>query len=125
MAGKGVAVAEILAYCSDCLILKFPLVERLFSLGGVEVPLRPNMGVFTQPISCIGLPVVAVPIPLQPMPIGVQVIAAPWREAVDPGVDASFLVEERRKAQEGLRTEDCRSGRCGACGVCGRWASGC
>ena len=40
MAGKGVAVAEILAYCSDCLILKFSLVERLFSVGGVEVPLR-------------------------------------------------------------------------------------
>ncbi len=52
-------------------------------------------------------------------PAMADAIAAPWREAVDPGVDASFLEEERRKAQEGLRTEDCRSGRCGACGVCG------
>jgi Asp-tRNA(Asn)/Glu-tRNA(Gln) amidotransferase A subunit family amidase len=41
---------------------------------------RPNLGIFTQPISFIGLPVVAVPIPLKPMPIGVQIIAAPWRE---------------------------------------------
>jgi aspartyl-tRNA(Asn)/glutamyl-tRNA(Gln) amidotransferase subunit A len=26
--------------------------------------------------------VVAVPVPLQPLPIGVQIIAAPWREDV-------------------------------------------
>ena len=29
-----------------------------------EVPLRPNVGIYTQPISFIGLPVVAVPVPL-------------------------------------------------------------
>jgi 1-carboxybiuret hydrolase len=46
------------------------------------VPLRPNIGIFTQPISFIGLPVVAVPVPLHPLPIAVQVIAAPWREDV-------------------------------------------
>ena len=51
-------------------------------LDGAEVPLRPNIGIFTQPISFIGLPVVAVPVPLAPLPIGVQVIAAPWREDV-------------------------------------------
>ena len=44
------------------------------------------MGVLTQPISFIGLPVVAVPVVLEPgplagLPIGVQVIAAPWAEA--------------------------------------------
>ena len=33
-------------------------------------------------ISFIGLPVVAVPVPLKPLPIGVQIIAAPWREDV-------------------------------------------
>ncbi|HEY4745960.1 MAG TPA: AtzE family amidohydrolase, partial [Steroidobacteraceae bacterium] len=49
---------------------------------GVEMPVRPNLGIYTQPISFIGLPVVAVPIPLAPLPIGVQVIAAPWREDV-------------------------------------------
>ena len=38
--------------------------------------------VHTQPISFIGLPVVAVPVPLKPMPIGVQIIAAPWREDI-------------------------------------------
>jgi aspartyl-tRNA(Asn)/glutamyl-tRNA(Gln) amidotransferase subunit A len=56
--------------------------QETFILDGVELPVRPNLGIFTQPISFIGLPVVAVPVPLEPMPIGVQVIAAPWREDV-------------------------------------------
>ncbi len=47
-----------------------------------SLPLRPNIGIYTQPISFIGLPVVAVPVPLTPLPIGVQIIAAPWREDV-------------------------------------------
>ena len=51
-------------------------------LDGRELPVRPNLGLYTQPISFIGLPVVAVPVPLQPLPIGVQIIAAPWREDV-------------------------------------------
>ena len=51
-------------------------------LDGVELNVRANLGIYTQPISFIGLPVVAVPVPLAPMPIGVQIIAAPWREDV-------------------------------------------
>ena len=50
-------------------------------LGDRIVPLRANLGLYTQPISCIGLPVVTVPVHQdQAMPLGVQVIAAPWRE---------------------------------------------
>jgi 1-carboxybiuret hydrolase len=56
--------------------------QQTFVLDGVELNVRANLGIFTQPISFIGLPVVAVPIPLKPMPIGVQIIAAPWREDV-------------------------------------------
>ncbi len=56
--------------------------QQTFLLDGVEMPLRPNIGLYTQPISFIGLPVVAVPVPLKPLPIGVQIIAAPWREDV-------------------------------------------
>ena len=56
--------------------------QQTFVLDGVEVPVRANLGIFTQPISFIGLPVVAVPVPLKPLPIGVQVITAPWREDV-------------------------------------------
>jgi aspartyl-tRNA(Asn)/glutamyl-tRNA(Gln) amidotransferase subunit A len=56
--------------------------QQTLVLGGNELPLRPNIGIYTQPISFIGLPVVAVPVPLKPLPIGVQIIAAPWREDV-------------------------------------------
>jgi aspartyl-tRNA(Asn)/glutamyl-tRNA(Gln) amidotransferase subunit A len=56
--------------------------QQTFVLDGVEMPVRPSLGIYTQPISFIGLPVVAVPVPLSPMPIGVQVIAAPWREDI-------------------------------------------
>jgi AtzE family amidohydrolase len=56
--------------------------QKTFVLDGVELPVRPNIGIYTQPISFIGLPVVAVPVALSPMPIGVQVIAAPWREDI-------------------------------------------
>ncbi|MGT2487624.1 AtzE family amidohydrolase [Methylobacterium oryzae CBMB20] len=52
-----------------------------FVLDGVTLPVRANIGVFTQPISFIGLPVVAAPIRLDAgLPLGVQIIAAPWRE---------------------------------------------
>ena len=51
-------------------------------LDGKEVPSRPNLGVFTQPLSFIGLPVLSVPV-FEPgsLPLGVQVIGAPYQEA--------------------------------------------
>jgi aspartyl-tRNA(Asn)/glutamyl-tRNA(Gln) amidotransferase subunit A len=58
------------------------LGQQTFVIDGVELPVRPNIGIYTQPISFIGLPVVAVPVPLAPLPIAVQVIAAPWREDI-------------------------------------------
>jgi 1-carboxybiuret hydrolase len=55
--------------------------QATFVLDGVTMPVRPNLGIFTQPISFVGLPVVAVPVWLDAgLPLGVQVIAAPWRE---------------------------------------------
>jgi amidase/aspartyl-tRNA(Asn)/glutamyl-tRNA(Gln) amidotransferase subunit A len=53
-----------------------------FEINGRTLPVRPSMGLLTQPISCIGLPVCAVPVwgAHASLPIGVQVIAAPWRE---------------------------------------------
>ncbi len=68
----------ILAPATPCTAPK--IGQQTFMLDGVELPVRPNMGIYTQPISFIGLPVVAVPVPLKPLPIGVQIIAAPWRE---------------------------------------------
>jgi Asp-tRNA(Asn)/Glu-tRNA(Gln) amidotransferase A subunit family amidase len=71
----------ILAPATPCTA---PLIgQKTFVLNGVEMPLRPNIGIYTQPISFIGLPVVAVPVSLpDTMPIGVQIITAPWREEV-------------------------------------------
>jgi Asp-tRNA(Asn)/Glu-tRNA(Gln) amidotransferase A subunit family amidase len=65
--------------------------EKLLNFRGREIPLRPNIGVFTQPISCIGLPVAAVPTFSGPLPIGVQLIAAPWRE--DLCLRAAYALE--------------------------------
>jgi AtzE family amidohydrolase len=73
-------VDVILAPATPCIAPK--LGQVTFTLDGVELPVRANIGIHTQPISFIGLPVVAVPVPLQPMPIGVQIIAAPWREDI-------------------------------------------
>jgi aspartyl-tRNA(Asn)/glutamyl-tRNA(Gln) amidotransferase subunit A len=70
----------IIAPATPCVAPK--LGQTTFVLDGVELPVRANIGIHTQPISFIGLPVVAVPVPLEPMPIGVQIIAAPWREDI-------------------------------------------
>jgi AtzE family amidohydrolase len=73
-------VDAILAPATPCTA---PLIgQQTFVLDGVTLPVRANLGIYTQPISFIGLPVVAVPVPLKPLPIGIQIIAAPWREDV-------------------------------------------
>jgi aspartyl-tRNA(Asn)/glutamyl-tRNA(Gln) amidotransferase subunit A len=74
------SVDIIIAPATPCTAPKLGQVN--FVLDGVELPVRANIGIHTQPISFIGLPVVAVPVPLEPMPIGVQIIAAPWREDI-------------------------------------------
>jgi AtzE family amidohydrolase len=51
------------------------------TLNGADVAPRAYMGMLTQPISFIGLPTITVPFLRDgQMPLGVQVIAAPWRE---------------------------------------------
>ncbi len=73
-------VDAILAPATPCTA---PLIgQQTFMFDDVELPVRANLGLYTQPISFIGLPVVAVPVPLEPLPIAVQIIAPPWREDV-------------------------------------------
>lgn len=81
-------VDVLLAPATPCVAPK--LGQTLLDLDGRQLPLRPNIGIFTQPISFIGLPVVAVPVPFVPLPIGVQVIAAPWREDIALRVAHAF-----------------------------------
>ena len=54
---------------------------HVFTVRGVEMPARPNTGMLTQPVSCLGLPAICAPVgKLEGLPVGMQIIAAPWRE---------------------------------------------
>ena len=76
-------VDVLLAPATPCVA---PLLgTEWLSLGGQRLPARPSLGLLAQPLSCIGVPVVTVPVwharSGEPgLPLGVQVIAAPWRE---------------------------------------------
>jgi aspartyl-tRNA(Asn)/glutamyl-tRNA(Gln) amidotransferase subunit A len=83
-------VDAILAPATPCTAPK--IGQTTFVLDGQELPVRPNLGIYTQPISFIGLPVVAVPVPLKPLPIGVQIIAPPWRE--DIALRVAYALEQ-------------------------------
>ncbi len=63
-----------------------PLIdEPVIEVGGKEVAARSGLGLYTQPISFVGLPVVAAPVAKhRGMPLGVQLIGA-------SGNDASLL----------------------------------
>ena len=55
--------------------------QDTITIDGVQVPTRPMLGLYTQPLSFVGLPVISVPVAgLGPLPLGVQLVAAPWQE---------------------------------------------
>jgi aspartyl-tRNA(Asn)/glutamyl-tRNA(Gln) amidotransferase subunit A len=61
-----------------------PLIgaPRTATVDGVDVFTRSHLGVFTQPLSFIGLPVISVPLTAPgALPLGVQLVGAPWQEA--------------------------------------------
>jgi AtzE family amidohydrolase len=70
----------LLAPATPCVA---PLLgQETNTLDGTELPMRLSLGIYTQPISFIGLPGVVVPAPRAGrLPIGVQIVARPWREA--------------------------------------------
>ncbi|MGO9630269.1 MAG: AtzE family amidohydrolase [Xanthobacteraceae bacterium] len=91
-------VDAILAPASPCAA---PLIgQQTFVLGDAELPVRANLGIYTQPISFIGLPVVVAPVPLSPLPIGVQIITAPWREDVALGIAQALEMQGIAAAQQ-------------------------
>ena len=70
-----------------------PLIgTEWLEISGQRLPARASMGLLTQPVSCIGLPVCTVPVwgAHAHMPIGVQLIAAPWREDLVLNVAAAL-----------------------------------
>jgi AtzE family amidohydrolase len=70
-----------------------------------SIPTKAGLGVLTQPISCIGLPVCTVPVwpgnderpNAKDLPLGVQLIGAPWRE--DLCLGAARALEQAGIAQ--------------------------
>lgn len=71
------------------------LGSEWLDINGTRHPCRPALGLLTQPVSFAGCPVVAAP--LWPtgtggLPIGVQVIAAPWRE--DLALRAAWTLQQ-------------------------------
>ncbi|MDP1565178.1 MAG: AtzE family amidohydrolase [Polaromonas sp.] len=59
-----------------------PIGTEWLELNGVRQPCRAAMGLLTQPVSFAGCPVLTAPMwpAAGAMPLGVQIIAAPWRE---------------------------------------------
>ncbi|NEO31396.1 MAG: AtzE family amidohydrolase [Symploca sp. SIO3C6] len=79
----------IIAPTTPCVAPK--IGQEKMVISGEEVLVRPNLGLFTQPLSFIGLPVLSVPIQSSvSLPLGVQLIAAPYNEALILRV-ATFL----------------------------------
>jgi AtzE family amidohydrolase len=59
-----------------------PIGQERMVLDGVEVLTRASLGLYTQPLSFIGLPVLSVPVTRAGrLPLGVQLVAAPFAEA--------------------------------------------
>lgn len=73
------SVDVLLAPTTPCPAIR--IGQPTIVLGGKALPSRPNIGVFTQPLSFIGLPIVSAPVfESGSLPLGVQVIGAPYRE---------------------------------------------
>jgi AtzE family amidohydrolase len=60
-----------------------PIGQEKMFIAGEEIVIRPNLGRFTQPLSFVGLPILSFPITLSGrLPLGVQIIAAPYQESL-------------------------------------------
>jgi AtzE family amidohydrolase len=73
-----------------------PLIgQQTMILNDQEILVRPHLGLFTQPLSFIGLPVLSVPIKQEnSLPLGVQLIAAPYNEALILQVAATLAKQD-------------------------------
>lgn len=68
--------------------------QETIHINGQDLPTRASMGMLTQPVSFLGLPVVTVPVTTATgLPIGLQLIAPPWRE--DLCLRAAWALEQQ------------------------------
>jgi AtzE family amidohydrolase len=76
----------------------FPVGQEFMELGSQKVSAAGHLGVFTQPLSFAGLPALSAPVvQAGPLPLGIQIVAAPWRE------DLIFRVAAAAEQQGVLR----------------------
>jgi AtzE family amidohydrolase len=79
---------EVLGRLRECPVMLFPttpcvappLGTRTLVIDGVEQPVGPSLGLYTQPLAALDCPVLSVPIAREGLPIGVQLLAAPGNE---------------------------------------------
>lgn len=87
-------VDVLIAPCTP--LLAPELTQQTFRVGDQELPLRANIGLLTQPLSLIGLPVVAAPVQRAgSLPTAVQLIGR-------PGSEAALLRVARHLEQAGM-----------------------
>jgi AtzE family amidohydrolase len=91
-------VDVLIAPCTPC---SAPQIgQATIEIDGRSFAVRPNLGIYTQPISFVGLPVIALPVHASGcMPLGVQLIGRPWSEAllfaVAHGLEAAGVVSAK------------------------------
>ena len=74
----------------------FPIGQAMVRIGEVDYPAAGHLGVYTQPFGFAGLPVIAAPVAnAGALPLGIQIVAAPWRE------DHAFRVAQGRGENPG------------------------
>ena len=89
------AVDVVLAPATPCVAP--PLGTDEMTVAGERVQTRTGLGLFVQPLTLTGFPIAVAPLATPgALPVGVQVVAAPWREdlamaAVDRLSKAGFV----------------------------------
>ncbi|MDQ1442054.1 MAG: aspartyl-tRNA(Asn)/glutamyl-tRNA(Gln) amidotransferase subunit [Acidimicrobiaceae bacterium] len=77
------ALASVDVFLAPATPFPAPLIgQREAVVDGETVLTQPYLGCYTQPLSFVGLPVVSIPVRgASGLPVGVQLVAAPYREA--------------------------------------------
>ncbi|EGD59639.1 putative glutamyl-tRNA(Gln) amidotransferase subunit A [Novosphingobium nitrogenifigens DSM 19370] len=105
---EALARREVFAHTFDTIFARYdvliaptvvgpaPLIAHpVVTIDGEEKPARANLGLFTQPISFLGLPVIAAPLAVPGLPLGIQLIGA-------KGSDARLIAFARDLEAKGL-----------------------
>lgn len=78
------AFRDVDAVLVPAIPFRAPRVDSdLLPINGTDQPYRAHIGRYTQPLSLTGLPILCAPVTgTGPLPVGVQIVTAPWREDI-------------------------------------------